>query len=226
MKSPKNFQKIAIFEMWLLVSFWGVKTHFGEIPLKWCIIRNDFFYFHQYMICLSKPSFRWYQKLSSLICGVFFCYLLLLMISLCIFFFRQKLKHKLQWQLLMPILTWTIPTKNTKNARNKFWAKEWKIRCTSTTTWTNLKFLIPVLWSKDGFLKFQSLASRDYPTGDNNCGRFTDQLPTCSCPRSYWMPPLIIFFGEAFSFHTEFSTDFVTCRIYIKLAHSNANDLV
>ena len=133
------------------------------------------------------------------------------------FFFRQKLKHKLQWQLLMPILTWTIPTKNTKNARNKFWAKEWKIRCTSTTTWTNLKFLIPVLWSKDGFLKFQSLASRDYPTGDNNCGRFTDQLPTCSCPRSYWMPPLIIFFGEAFSFHTEFSTDFVTCRIYIKL---------
>ena len=131
------------------------------------------------------------------------------------FFFRQKLKHKLQWQLLMPILTWTIPTKNTKNARNKFWAKEWKIRCTSTTTWTNLKFLIPVLWSKDGFLKFQSLASRDYLTGDNNCGRFTDQLPTCSCPRSYWMPPLIISFVEAF--HTEFSTDFVTCRIYIKL---------
>ena len=44
------------------------------------------------------------------------------------FFFRQKLKHKLQWQSLMPILTWMIPTKNTKNARNKFWAKEWKIR--------------------------------------------------------------------------------------------------
>ena len=105
------------------------------------------------------------------------------------FFFRQKLKHKLQWQSLMPILTWMIPTKNTKNARNKFWAKEWKIRCTSTTTWTNLKFLIPVLWSVDGFLKFQSLASRDYPTGDNNCGRFTDHLPTCSCPRSYWMLP-------------------------------------
>ena len=30
MKSPKNFEKIAIFEIWQLVSFWGVKIHFGE----------------------------------------------------------------------------------------------------------------------------------------------------------------------------------------------------
>ena len=30
MKSPKNFEKIAILKIWQLVSFWGVKTHFGE----------------------------------------------------------------------------------------------------------------------------------------------------------------------------------------------------
>ena len=63
-------------------------------------------------------------------------------------FFRQKLKHKLQWQSLMPILTWMIPTKNTKNARNKFWAKEWKIRWVvfgfcllSLSKWENLAWL-------------------------------------------------------------------------------------
>ena len=40
MKSPKNFEKIAILKIWQLVSFWGVKTHFGEIPLKRWICRN------------------------------------------------------------------------------------------------------------------------------------------------------------------------------------------
>ena len=30
MKSLKNFEKLAIFEMRQLVSFWGVKIHFGE----------------------------------------------------------------------------------------------------------------------------------------------------------------------------------------------------
>ena len=34
MKSPKNFEKIAILKIWQLVSFWGGKTHFGKTPLK------------------------------------------------------------------------------------------------------------------------------------------------------------------------------------------------
>ena len=35
MKSQNNFEKITILKIWLLVSFWGVKTHFGEkIPEK------------------------------------------------------------------------------------------------------------------------------------------------------------------------------------------------
>ena len=29
-KSPKNFEKLAIFEIWQLVFFWDVKTHFSE----------------------------------------------------------------------------------------------------------------------------------------------------------------------------------------------------
>ena len=41
MKLPKNFEKIAISKMWELVSFWGVKTHFGNLPLKWCIFRYE-----------------------------------------------------------------------------------------------------------------------------------------------------------------------------------------
>ena len=35
MKWPKNFLKIAILKMWGLVSFWGVKTHFGKLALNW-----------------------------------------------------------------------------------------------------------------------------------------------------------------------------------------------
>ena len=34
MKSPKNFEKIVILKVWELISLSGVKTHFGEIPLK------------------------------------------------------------------------------------------------------------------------------------------------------------------------------------------------
>ena len=30
MKSPKNFEKIAILKKWQLISFWGVKIHFNE----------------------------------------------------------------------------------------------------------------------------------------------------------------------------------------------------
>ena len=51
MTSPKNFEKIAILKKWQLVFFWGVKTYFGEIPLKplkLCIFRHEIFYLYQY----------------------------------------------------------------------------------------------------------------------------------------------------------------------------------
>ena len=41
MKAKKNFEKIAILKTQGLVSFWGVKTHFGKMPLKWCIFRHE-----------------------------------------------------------------------------------------------------------------------------------------------------------------------------------------
>ena len=60
MTSSKNFEKIIILKKWQLVFFWGVKTYFGEIPLKWCIFRHEIFYFHQYcsliVIVLTKCS--------------------------------------------------------------------------------------------------------------------------------------------------------------------------
>ena len=37
MKSLKNFEKIAILKIWQLVSFWGVKMHFGE-KYAWFVI--------------------------------------------------------------------------------------------------------------------------------------------------------------------------------------------
>ena len=50
MKALKNLWKIIILETRELVSFWGVKTHFGEPPMKWCIFRDDFFLF-QSILC-------------------------------------------------------------------------------------------------------------------------------------------------------------------------------
>ena len=41
MKAKKNFEKKAILKRLGLVSFWGIKTHFGKIPLKWCIFRLE-----------------------------------------------------------------------------------------------------------------------------------------------------------------------------------------
>ena len=41
MKAKKNFEKIAIFKTQELVSFWGVKTHFGKMPLKLSIFRQE-----------------------------------------------------------------------------------------------------------------------------------------------------------------------------------------
>ena len=40
MKSWKDFENIAILKIWELVYFWGVKTRFGKLPMKWCIFRT------------------------------------------------------------------------------------------------------------------------------------------------------------------------------------------
>ena len=45
MRSSKNFEKVAILQIWEMVSFRGGKTHFGKTPLKLCIFRHDFFCF-------------------------------------------------------------------------------------------------------------------------------------------------------------------------------------
>jgi len=43
-ESYKEFKKnIVIFKTWELVSFWGDKTHFGKLSMKWCIYRHTFF---------------------------------------------------------------------------------------------------------------------------------------------------------------------------------------
>ena len=41
MESPKSFEKTSILKIWQLVFFRGVKTQFGEIPLKSYIFRHD-----------------------------------------------------------------------------------------------------------------------------------------------------------------------------------------
>ena len=46
MKSPKNFEKIAILKIWQLVFYWDVKTYFGILPLKWCIFRHSMYDFN------------------------------------------------------------------------------------------------------------------------------------------------------------------------------------
>ena len=48
MKSPKNFEKIAILKKWQLIFFWVVITEFGKISLKRCIFRNVFSCLFQY----------------------------------------------------------------------------------------------------------------------------------------------------------------------------------
>ena len=37
----KKFEKIVTLKKWDLVSFWGVKTHFGKIHLKWCLFMHE-----------------------------------------------------------------------------------------------------------------------------------------------------------------------------------------
>ena len=74
------WKKIAISKIWQLVSFWGVKTHFCEIPLKWCIFKHDiFFYFQAWLkvkkkckIILSMILF-YYFSLQLLLSNIFDC---------------------------------------------------------------------------------------------------------------------------------------------------------
>ena len=41
MRSPVNFEKIAILKIWQLVTFIGGKTHFGKTVLKLCIFMHE-----------------------------------------------------------------------------------------------------------------------------------------------------------------------------------------
>ena len=70
MKSPKNFEKIAILKIWQLVSFWGVKTHFGEIhPWKDAFSGVKFFIFTSiaYLIVMVLTRcILWYIYLNFL----------------------------------------------------------------------------------------------------------------------------------------------------------------
>ena len=46
MQALKNSEKIAILKILEQVSFWGDKTHFGKLALKWCIFRHEKNYFN------------------------------------------------------------------------------------------------------------------------------------------------------------------------------------
>ena len=58
MRSSKNFEKIAILQVWEMVSFWRGKTHFGKTPLKFSGMIFFGFFFYQYgsliVIVLTK----------------------------------------------------------------------------------------------------------------------------------------------------------------------------
>ena len=41
MKAQKIFFELAILKSQELVSFWGGKTHFGKLALKWCTFHHD-----------------------------------------------------------------------------------------------------------------------------------------------------------------------------------------
>ena len=55
MASPKNFEKIPILKTWQMVFFWGIKTYFGILPLKWCIFRQ--YFIDKLSLFFTKVSF-------------------------------------------------------------------------------------------------------------------------------------------------------------------------
>ena len=64
MESPNNLEKISILKKWQLFFYWGVKTYFGEMPLKLCIFRHDIFYLYQYFPSNSYCSHQMESILS------------------------------------------------------------------------------------------------------------------------------------------------------------------
>ena len=56
MKTLKFFLKIVILKTWELISFWGVKNHFGKLPMKWCIFRHNKIWL--YVVSLNQVRFR------------------------------------------------------------------------------------------------------------------------------------------------------------------------
>ena len=56
MKVKKTFGKIDILKTQELVSFWGIKTHFGKIALKWCIFRHKKIDFNPYYAVAFDPN--------------------------------------------------------------------------------------------------------------------------------------------------------------------------
>ena len=63
MESPNNLEKISILKKWQLFFYWGVKSYFGEMPLKLCIFRHEIFYLYQYF---SSNSYCSHQMESVL----------------------------------------------------------------------------------------------------------------------------------------------------------------
>ena len=117
MKSPKNFEKIVILKIWPLVSFWGVKTHLGEIPLKRCIFRNYIFYFplllqacsnfkilHNEMLILQQKSYPFCTNISLFLVRIlpfFFWDIFLLLIGTIFFFSFFPFSH---WHVILFLL--------------------------------------------------------------------------------------------------------------------------
>ena len=67
MTSSKSFDKIAILKIWQLVFFWGVKTHFGKLALKWYIFRHE-----KKILChnfWSNIWSKWSQICERLLCS-------------------------------------------------------------------------------------------------------------------------------------------------------------
>ena len=55
MKDPKNFWRIVILKTRELVSFWGVKTHFGKLHMNWCNFRHNKIWLQSILCCNFKP---------------------------------------------------------------------------------------------------------------------------------------------------------------------------
>ena len=92
MKSPKSFEKIAIFKAWRLVFLWGIKTYFGILPLKWCIFRHGKNWVLQILSCKTYCS-HWMWSFGMVWYGI----LILLCPMICAkdnFCFHEPIFHR------------------------------------------------------------------------------------------------------------------------------------